>query len=72
MAARLRSSSAVLPFIEKRLVNLRRLGIDRGSPGINVLRSWGIEKEEVEDMGEVLSKMAMALDSRSEESSDSD
>ncbi|KAK9119558.1 hypothetical protein Scep_017651 [Stephania cephalantha] len=72
MAARLRSSNAVLPYIEKRLGNLRKLGIQRGSPGTGLLQSWGLEKEEVEDMGEVLSKMVQALNPRPEESSDSD
>ncbi|XP_010263736.1 PREDICTED: protein misato homolog 1 isoform X2 [Nelumbo nucifera] len=71
MAARLRSSNAILPYIETRLGNLRRFGIEKGAPGSEVLRSWGFEKDELQDMGEELSRMVMALDPR-EESSDSD
>ncbi|OVA10501.1 Misato Segment II tubulin-like domain [Macleaya cordata] len=72
MAARLRSSSAILPFLDKRLSNLRRFGIERGAPGNQVLQNWGFGKEEVDDMGESLSKMVMVLDPYSQESSDSD
>ncbi|KAK3140103.1 hypothetical protein QOZ80_5AG0395890 [Eleusine coracana subsp. coracana] len=57
MAARLRSSSAVLPFIEKRSASLQKLGLARGSLGSQVLRDWGFGKEEVEDMGEHLAKL---------------
>ncbi|KAF5195653.1 plasma membrane, autoregulation-binding site, misato segment II, myosin-like, tubulin/FtsZ protein, partial [Thalictrum thalictroides] len=69
---RLRSSSAVLPFIEKRLGHLRKFGIERGAAGAQLLRSWGFENDEVGDMGETLSKMVMTLDPYSEVSSDSD
>ncbi|XP_020579108.1 protein misato homolog 1 [Phalaenopsis equestris] len=62
MAARLRSSSAVKPFIERRLGSLRRYGLERGALGVELLRSWGFGKEEVEDMGETLCKMMMLLD----------
>lgn len=61
-----------MPFLENRLGNLRRFGIQRGSIGTEVLRSWGFGEEELEDMGETLSKMVMALDPHSEVSSDSD
>ncbi|KAF8406352.1 hypothetical protein HHK36_008439 [Tetracentron sinense] len=72
MAARLRSSSAILPFIQNRLGNLRRFGTERGAFGIELVRSWGFGKHELEDMGEGLSKMVMALDPKSHISSDSD
>lgn len=72
MAARLRSSSAILPFLDKRLSNLRRFAIDRGGPGIGLLQNWGFGKEEVDDMGESLSKLVLALDPYSQDSSDSD
>lgn len=72
MAARLRSSKAVMPFIEKRLGNLRKYGMARGVPGAELLRSWGFGKDEIEDMGEFLSRMLMVFDPRSETSSDSD
>lgn len=72
MAARLRSSSAVLPFLSNRLGNLRRLGIQRGAVGGELLRSWGFGKEELEDMGEALSNTVRALDPHSDVSSDSD
>lgn len=72
MAARLRSSSAVLPFLENRLGSLRSFGIARGAPGAELVRSWGFAKDELEDMGEVLSKMITTLDPRSQMSSDSD
>ncbi|KAJ7952922.1 protein misato-like 1-like [Quillaja saponaria] len=71
MAARLRSSSAVLPLLQSRLRNLHGLGIQRGAPGAQLLRSWGFEKDELEEMGEMLSKMVVALDSH-QISSDSD
>lgn len=72
MTARLRSSSAVLPFIEKRLADLHKFGIERGARGVDVVRGWGFQKEDVEDLGETLSKMVVALDPHSQESSDSD
>ncbi|KAK6805060.1 hypothetical protein RDI58_002844 [Solanum bulbocastanum] len=61
MATRLRSSTAVLPFLERKLGNLRRFGIERGAVGAPLLQSWGFGKDEVEDMGEVLSKMVTTL-----------
>ena len=72
MAARLRSSCAILPFLENRLGNIRKFGIDRGSPGTELLRSWGFGKDEVEDIGETLSKMVRKVNPHSEISSDSD
>ncbi|POO02742.1 Tubulin/FtsZ, GTPase domain containing protein [Trema orientale] len=72
MAARLRSSSAVLPYLENRLGKLRRYGVERGAPGAQLLRSWGFGQDEVEDMGEMLSKKMAALKPDSLVSSDSD
>ncbi|XVE87181.1 hypothetical protein DITRI_Ditri18aG0095400 [Diplodiscus trichospermus] len=73
MAARLRSSCDILPFLENRLGNLRKFGIERGSAGTELLRSWGFGKDEVEDMGETLSKMVRTVDPQSDiSSSDSD
>lgn len=72
MAARLRSTSAVMPFLKNRLENLRRFGIQRGAPGAELLRTWGFGKDDLEDMGENLSKMIMTLDPCSHASSDSD
>ncbi|KAI3960655.1 hypothetical protein MKX01_003829 [Papaver californicum] len=72
MAARLRSSNAVLPFLDKRLSNFRRFGMDRGAAGIGLLHDWGFGKEEVDDMGEALSKLVSTLDPYSQDSSDSD
>lgn len=72
MAARLRSSKAAMPLIEKRLGNLRKYGIARGAPGAELLRSWGFGKDEIEDMGESLSRLLMVFGSYSETSSDSD
>lgn len=66
MAARLRSSTAVLPFLESRLANLRRLGIQQGAPGTELVRSWGFGKDELEDMEETLSKMVTTLDDRAQ------
>ncbi|KAI3956686.1 hypothetical protein MKW92_038300 [Papaver armeniacum] len=57
MAARLRSSSAVLPFLDKRL---------------SLLQNLGFAKEEVDEMGESLSKLVLALNPYSHDSSDSD
>lgn len=72
MAARLRSTTAILPFLENRLGNLRRFGIARGASGTELLRSWGFAKDELEDTAERLSKMIMTLDPHSQSSSDSD
>ncbi|KAJ4976505.1 hypothetical protein NE237_001611 [Protea cynaroides] len=72
MAARLRSSNAILPFIEKRSVNLHRFGINRGARGSELLRSWGFGKDDLEDMGEGYSKMIKTLDPHSLVSSDSE
>lgn len=72
MSARLCSSKAVLPFLERRLINLRKLGIQQGALGTELLGSWGVGREEIEDMGETLSRLVNVLDPRSDESSDSD
>ncbi|WCJ31074.1 hypothetical protein M5689_012589 [Euphorbia peplus] len=72
IAARLRSSSAILPFLEKRLLNLRKYGMDRGAPGAELLRSWGFARDEVEEIEENLHKMVSTLDDRYQDSTDSD
>lgn len=71
MAARLRSSSAVLPLLEYNLQNLHRYGITRGAAGAELLRGWGFGKEELVEMQEMLSKMVATL-CPPELSSDSD
>ncbi|EPS62835.1 hypothetical protein M569_11949, partial [Genlisea aurea] len=55
MAARLRSSKAVLPFLEKRLDSLRGMG------GSELFRNWGFGKEDVDEIAETLSSMVMRL-----------
>ncbi|KAL4587059.1 hypothetical protein LXL04_011709 [Taraxacum kok-saghyz] len=75
MAARLRSSTAVLPYLENRLGNIRKFGLERGAIGAEVLGSWGFGsfgREEVEEIGENLSKLVLALDPQQDCSSDSD
>ncbi|KAG8478309.1 hypothetical protein CXB51_028035 [Gossypium anomalum] len=72
MAARMRSSRAIMPFLENRLANLHKFGIERGCPGTELLRSWGFGKDELEDMGETLSKMVRTIGPHSDISSDSD
>lgn len=72
MAARLRSSNAILPFLQNRLENLRQLGIARGALGTELLRNWGFGKDDVEELGEALSEMVTKLDPASGASSDSD
>lgn len=72
MAVRLRSSSAILPFLENRLGNLRRYGLQRGALGAELLRNWGFADDELYDMGEMLSKMVSTMKPHSEISSDSD
>ncbi|XP_022133259.1 protein misato homolog 1 isoform X2 [Momordica charantia] len=72
MAARLRSSKAILPFLERRLTNLLRHGTAQGSSAASLLRNWGFGREELEDMGESVSKMVLALNPHSQSSSDSD
>ncbi|CAN1834869.1 Protein misato homolog 1 [Linum perenne] len=69
MAARLRSSAAILPYLENRLVNLRKLGINHGAPGGEIVQSWGFGKDELEDMEQNLSKMVATLDPHSQSSS---
>ncbi|KAH1157791.1 hypothetical protein GYH30_030158 [Glycine max] len=63
MAARLRSSSIVLPFLESKLRNLHQFGIQRRAAGAELLRTWGFGQEELVEMEEVLSKMVAALHS---------
>lgn len=72
MAARLRSSSAILPYLENRLSNLHKFGIQRGAVGSEVLRGWGFGKEELEEIGETISDMVTTLKPLSDEFSDSD
>lgn len=73
MATRLRSSKAILPFLEKRLQDLQSLGIARGSPGGQLLEAWGLEKADVQDLGESLSEMVLSFDPTAlDSSSDSD
>ncbi|KAM3272396.1 hypothetical protein ACQJBY_042504 [Aegilops geniculata] len=72
MAARLRSSNAVLPFIERRSLSLQKFGVARGALGTQILRDWGFGREEMEDMGEHLSKMARAFHPDGGLTSDSD
>jgi hypothetical protein len=61
MAARLRSSNAVLPFIERRSLSLQKLGVARGALGTQILRDWGFGKEEIEDLAEQVARMVRAL-----------
>ncbi|XP_030472248.1 uncharacterized protein LOC115690133 isoform X2 [Syzygium oleosum] len=72
MAVRLRSSSAILPYLESRLGYLRRYGVDRGAPGAELVRSWGFGKDDLEEFAEALSKMVIELKPHREVSSDSD
>eukprot|EP01018_Ginkgo_biloba_P013752 Gb_03250 [translate_table: standard] len=73
MATRLRSTKAILPFLEKRLQDLRSFGMTSGSAGGQVLEGWGFQKAEVQDLGESLSELVLAFDGASmETSSDSD
>lgn len=72
MAARLRSSNAVLPFIERRSLSLQKFGVARGALGTQILRDWGFGREEMEDMGEHLSKMVRAFHPEGGLTSDSD
>lgn len=72
MAARLRSSSAIAPFIERRSASLQRLGVARGTLGSQVLYDWGFGREEVEDMAEHLAKMLRPFYPEMDLTSDSD
>ncbi|KAG2244469.1 hypothetical protein Bca52824_093694 [Brassica carinata] len=73
VATRWRSSSAVLPFLESRMVNLEKLGIQWGAMGSDVVREWGFGREELQEMRENLSKMVSELSPHQfSESSDSD
>lgn len=72
MAARLSSSTVVKPLIEKKLASLCKYGMERGAEGSRLLQNWGFGRDEVEEMGEVLSKMVMQLNLHPQYSSDSD
>ncbi|KAJ8899562.1 hypothetical protein K2173_018536 [Erythroxylum novogranatense] len=72
MAARLRSSSAILPYLENRLVYLRRCGIENCALGTKLVRSWGFGTDELEDMEQTLSEMVATLNPGYQNSSDSD
>lgn len=61
LATRLRTSSAILPYLENRLNYLMRFGIQRGAAGSELLRGWGFGRDELEDMGESLTRMVMDL-----------
>ncbi|CAL4970386.1 unnamed protein product [Urochloa decumbens] len=71
MAARLRSSNAIVPFIERRSVSLQRLSA-RGLLGSQILQDWGFAKEEVQDMVEHLAKMLRPFHPEMDLTSDSD
>ncbi|KAK9044558.1 hypothetical protein V6N11_058456 [Hibiscus sabdariffa] len=62
VAARIRYSCAMLPFLKNRFGNLYRIGIQPWSPGTELLRSWGFGK----DVGETLSKMISIVNPRYE------
>uniref|UniRef100_A0A1J3I6Z5 Protein misato-like protein 1 n=1 Tax=Noccaea caerulescens TaxID=107243 RepID=A0A1J3I6Z5_NOCCA len=72
VAARWRSSSAVLPFLESRMGNLEKLGIQWGAMGSDVVRAWGFGREELQEMRENLSKMVSELSPQFLISSDSE
>ncbi|CAN7068537.1 unnamed protein product, partial [Brassica oleracea var. botrytis] len=72
VATRWRSSSVILPFLESRLGNLERLGIQRGAMGSYVARKWGFGEEELQDMRENLSNMVSKLSPHHSSDSDSD
>ncbi|KAK8694756.1 hypothetical protein V6N13_072301 [Hibiscus sabdariffa] len=66
VAARMRCSCAMLTFLKNRFGNLYRIGIQPWSPGTELLRSWGYGKDEVDDVGETLSKMISIVNPRYE------
>ncbi|CAH8304185.1 unnamed protein product [Eruca vesicaria subsp. sativa] len=73
VATRWRSSSAVLPFLESRMGNLEKLGIQWGALGSDVVRSWGFGREELQEMRENMLKMVSELSPHHfSESEDSD
>ncbi|KAH0900619.1 hypothetical protein HID58_040122 [Brassica napus] len=72
VATRWRPSSVILPFLESRLGNLERLGIQRGAMGSYVARKWGFGEEELQDMRENLSNMVSKLSPHHSSDSDSD
>lgn len=72
VAARWRSSSAILPFLESRMGNLEKLGIQWGAMGSDVVRTWGFGREELQEMRENLSKMVSGLNPQFLDTSDSD
>lgn len=72
VATRLRSSCAIVPFLEKRSADLRKYGMARGAPGAGLLCDWGFGKDEVDDMGEHFMKLLAAFNPHSGTTSDSD
>ncbi|CAN8328190.1 unnamed protein product [Cochlearia groenlandica] len=72
IATRWRSSNAILPYLETRMRNLEKLGIQWGAMGSDVVRAWGFGREELQEMRENLSKMVSELSPQFMDSSDSD
>ncbi|CAN6352186.1 unnamed protein product [Urochloa humidicola] len=72
MAARLRSSNVIVPFIERRSASLQRLGMARGVMGSQILQDWGFAKEEVQDMSEHLANMLRPFHPEMDLTSDSE
>lgn len=73
VAARVTSSDSLLPYVKGRLTSFRKLGLSRASVGGGVLEDWGFEKQESQDLAEVLANLAGAYSDRVHDSStDSD
>ncbi|XP_078430585.1 plasma membrane, autoregulation-binding site, misato segment II, myosin-like, tubulin/FtsZ protein [Wolffia australiana] len=70
MAARLRSTAAILPFLRRRCDDLRRLGF--AGSGAGILAEWGIARGEAEELAEAMATMTAELDPHPELSSESD
>jgi hypothetical protein len=68
IASRLRSSSAILPYLDKRLQTLQNL--HTGTLGWQILGGWGIGKDEIQELVELNSNLIAAY--KNAESSESD
>eukprot|EP00249_Psilotum_nudum_P011144 c22988_g1_i2 orf=453-1829(+) len=73
MAARMRVSEAVLPYLQSRLYSLKQLALARGSLGRQILEGWGFQKDEIQELFEYLSKVVGAYGGATkDDTSDSD
>lgn len=72
MATKMRMSAAILPYLETRLHYLKHFALSQSSLGGQVLESWGLQKDEVYELYEFLSRNVAAYGGDIGVSSDTD